>query len=256
MSQTSADKQGLHEAAADRPRLVPPTPAPAGRRQHAARVESESEASFSSPSPVASRSGSFRHTRKRPSSPFPSIRGEHLEQMFFNAPDHDESRCRTCCQTLRKEKRKSQRPSTTRRKPEDEIDEGYGGEEVVPVPTATQRADQMPRAQDTGKDLPPQTVLARVVRELEDDFIHYKAYVTPLLCTDHHSIYCELADQYKIMDAASVIAKRNVLAEHLKEVIDTLEQKVSNKPLCTNTSGRSDRLALRPPRFQGQARHR
>jgi hypothetical protein len=36
-----------------------------------------------------------------------------------------------------------------------------------------------------------------------------------------------LAEQYKILDAASAIAKRHVLAEHLKEVIDTLEQKVS-----------------------------
>jgi hypothetical protein len=40
-------------------------------------------------------------------------------------------------------------------------------------------------------------------------------------------IYGELADQYKVLDAASAVAKRNVLAEHLKEVIDTLEQKVS-----------------------------
>jgi hypothetical protein len=40
------------------------------------------------------------------------------------------------------------------------------------------------------------------------------------------SIYAELADQYKVLDAASAVAKRKVLAEHLKEVIDTLEQKV------------------------------
>jgi hypothetical protein len=40
-------------------------------------------------------------------------------------------------------------------------------------------------------------------------------------------IYCELADQYKLLDAASAAAKRHVLADHLKEVIDTLEQKVS-----------------------------
>ena len=39
-------------------------------------------------------------------------------------------------------------------------------------------------------------------------------------------IYAELADQYKVLDAASAVAKRHVLAEHLKEVIDTLEQKV------------------------------
>ena len=30
------------------------------------------------------------------------------------------------------------------------------------------------------------------------------------------------------MDPASNVLKRNVLAEHLKEVVDTLEQKVSN----------------------------
>ncbi len=41
-------------------------------------------------------------------------------------------------------------------------------------------------------------------------------------------IYAELADQYKVFDAASAIAKRRVLAEHLKEVIDTLEQKASH----------------------------
>lgn len=44
------------------------------------------------------------------------------------------------------------------------------------------------------------------------------------------SIYSELADQYKILDAASNVAKRNVLAEHLREVIDTLEQKVRSAP--------------------------
>jgi len=61
--------------------------------------------------------------------------------------------------------------------------------------------------------LPPQTVLARVLRELEDDFTHYKG------------IYVELADQYKIMDAVSDVPKRNILAQHLREVIDFLEQK-------------------------------
>jgi len=67
---------------------------------------------------------------------------------------------------------------------------------------------------DTGNGhLPPQTVLVRVLRELEDDFTHYKG------------IYTELADQYKIMDAASNVVRRNVLAQHLREVIDVLEQR-------------------------------
>lgn len=45
-------------------------------------------------------------------------------------------------------------------------------------------------------------------------------------------IYVELADQYKVIDAASNVAKRNVLAEHLREVIDTLEQKVHYQCYC------------------------
>ena len=39
-------------------------------------------------------------------------------------------------------------------------------------------------------------------------------------------IYIELSDQYKEMDAISNVVKRNVVAQHLKEVIDVLEQKV------------------------------
>jgi hypothetical protein len=41
-----------------------------------------------------------------------------------------------------------------------------------------------------------------------------------------HSIYTDLAEQYGRMGPLST--KRNVLAEHLKEVIDTMEQKVSD----------------------------
>ena len=40
------------------------------------------------------------------------------------------------------------------------------------------------------------------------------------------SIYVELADQYKDMDAVSNVRKRNILAQHLREVVDILEQKV------------------------------
>lgn len=43
----------------------------------------------------------------------------------------------------------------------------------------------------------------------------------------------ELAEQYGLMDAASNVTKRNVLAEHLREVIDTLEQKVA--PLISSS---------------------
>jgi len=36
-----------------------------------------------------------------------------------------------------------------------------------------------------------------------------------------------LADEYKILDAASNISRRHILAQHLHQVIDVLEQKVS-----------------------------
>lgn len=48
-----------------------------------------------------------------------------------------------------------------------------------------------------------------------------------MILTETISIYVELAEQYAVMDAASNVAKRNVLAGHLREVIDCLEQKVS-----------------------------
>ena len=38
----------------------------------------------------------------------------------------------------------------------------------------------------------------------------------------------ELADQYKIMDAVSDVPRRNLLARHLREVVDILELKVSS----------------------------
>lgn len=46
------------------------------------------------------------------------------------------------------------------------------------------------------------------------------------------SIYCELADRYKEMDAASEVRRRNILAQHLKEVVDILEQKVVHSSRC------------------------
>ncbi|THH31182.1 hypothetical protein EUX98_g2995 [Antrodiella citrinella] len=76
-----------------------------------------------------------------------------------------------------------------------------------------QGTSDAPVAGPSNDKLPPQTVLTRVVRELEDDFTHYKA------------VYVELADQYKVIDAASNVAKRNVLAQHVHEIVDTLEQK-------------------------------
>jgi len=40
-------------------------------------------------------------------------------------------------------------------------------------------------------------------------------------------VYVELADQYGVMDAVSDVPRRNLLARHLREVVDILELKVS-----------------------------
>ncbi|KAH8114583.1 centrosome microtubule-binding domain of Cep57-domain-containing protein [Phellopilus nigrolimitatus] len=158
--------------------------------------------------------------------PFPQIRGDRLERLFFSAPEHNAKTCRVCHRRRRpsasddeldfpswlpprKRTRHTQEDKRSRHRNvrledvDDDSDNNLRG-------TGSKAASKAPFSEDR---LPPQTVLVRILRELEDDFTHYKG------------IYIELADQYKIMDAASNVPKRNVLAEHLKEVINTLEQK-------------------------------
>ncbi|KIO23851.1 hypothetical protein M407DRAFT_26713 [Tulasnella calospora MUT 4182] len=130
--------------------------------------------------------------------PVPHLRSKQAEKLFFEQTNHDESTC-TKCHRRRKDRSEAQHEEW--------------------LATFLKRRTSRTAAQDGDMGdvdvdrLPPQTVLARVVRELEDEFTHHK------------SIYVELAEQYALMDAASNVAKRNVLAEHLREVIDILEQK-------------------------------
>ncbi|KAI0775518.1 hypothetical protein BD413DRAFT_470828 [Trametes elegans] len=156
--------------------------------------------------------------------PFPQIRGERLERLFFTAPEHNVETCAMCHRRRRRRPEVEQATSWLRDRERDhaggrrdggqdvEEDEGYA---EGPDDTHERRDTQAKGARDRAQDdrVPPQTVLARVLRELEDDFTHYK------------SIYVELADQYKDMDPVSNVVKRNVLADHLREVIDILEQK-------------------------------
>ncbi|KAI0004640.1 hypothetical protein BJV74DRAFT_389821 [Russula compacta] len=157
---------------------------------------------------------------------FPQIRGARLERMFFSAPEHNTRTC-TVCNRRRHRETVPARPlwypasrghnvTVADANNEDEgFEEGSvieDGEGRKAFQRATVNLDFLGGDPGNGH-LPPQTVLVRVLRELEDDFTHYKG------------IYTELADQYKIMDAASNVVKRNVLAQHLREVIDVLEQR-------------------------------
>jgi hypothetical protein len=171
--------------------------------------------------------------------PFPQIRGARLERMFFSAPEHNAKTCTVCHR--RRHHVAAPRPLWyPASKGRDvtvadagEEDEGFeegsiAGERGQGAAINLDFLDKGPRSDN----LPPQTVLVRVLRELEDDFTHYKGYDSTrslsFLLAEHStpSIYTELADQYKIMDAASNVVKRNVLAQHLREVIDLLEQRV------------------------------
>lgn len=152
-------------AAQTQPRPAAPTPAAALRDSRSKR-RTQTE-----PAPASA----------EPETPFPQIRGARLERLFFSAPQHNAETCAMC------HRRRRRRPDVERaqtwlderereraRHAEDE-DEGYAeGPEDVHERRNQQARGTTSREQD--ERVPPQTVLARVLRELEDDFTHYKRY--------------------------------------------------------------------------------
>jgi hypothetical protein len=194
--------------------------------------------------------------------PFPQIRGARLERMFFSAPEHNSKTCTVC--NRRRYREAAPRPlwypaskghNVTVADVSDE-DEGFGEGSVIEDGEGRRLSQGGPAVNldflnrdSRDGHLPPQTVLVRVLRELEDDFTHYKGYVDvyfkSLGSSDSgsgHRIYTELADQYKMMDAASNVVKRNVLAQHLRDVIDVLEQKVRDSALYNLKGGSSSHM--------------
>lgn len=127
--------------------------------------------------------------------PFPKIRGQRLERMFFAAPEHDAKACSTCNRRRRESDEhpvshawRHRRAAARSRHGSDE-DEGFaeGSENLNPhhqhhhgQPARGKRRErsiqdinQVP-AVARQEGLPPQTIVARIIRELEDDFTHYK----------------------------------------------------------------------------------
>jgi len=161
--------------------------------------------------------------------PFPQIRGEHLERLFFSAPEHNAKTCTVCYRRRNRPngassswshlRGKGAKYATTSRdvvRDEDEDgqeeeDEGYEGSEDADVDRGAtngkgkERERERERERESERErerqfvvsfsqdpshwrqagrkhgLPPQTVVARVIRELEDDFTHYKRYVSSVL---------------------------------------------------------------------------
>jgi cell division septation protein DedD len=139
------------------------------------------------PAPTPAQAARERHAAEE--TPFPQIRGARLERMFFSAPEHNTRTCTVCHR--RRHREAAPRPlwypaskgrNVTVAGANDE-DEGFEegsvaetGEGDNPIQgTAVNLGFLSKDARN--EDLPPQTVLVRVLRELEDDFTHYKGYL-------------------------------------------------------------------------------
>ena len=156
-----------------------------------------------------------QHFQDEPETPFPQIRGEHLERLFFSAPEHNAKTC-TVCYRRRHRTERNNSPSSYPRKTrnaaaeeEEDEDEGFGEgsddvvadmDRVAKDNNKGKKRDYVYFSKDPGRwrqagrkeGLPPQTVVARVIRELEDDFTHYKRYVIflfILVLIDHSFIF-------------------------------------------------------------------
>ncbi|KAH7925868.1 hypothetical protein BV22DRAFT_1088163 [Leucogyrophana mollusca] len=179
-----------------------------------------------------------------PATPFPRIRAGRLERLFFSAPEHNSKTCTVCHRRRPRSNRvpsiqhQFQRGASSVKHDAAHLpsvndgsdDEGFRGGlfDIGANPESSRTGakckdkDAIPALSHPGDPFeaifkgdrpPPQTVLARVLRELEDDFTHYKG------------IYCELAEEYKIMSSTTTVAKRNIVAQHLRDVIDVIERK-------------------------------
>ena len=135
-----------------------------------------------------------------PVMPFPQIRGTRLERLFFSAPEHYPSTCKLCRQRCRPPSPSAVEPqhdTVDTGNPEDdaeagEEDEGFveGSCESVDQqhefrePAGSHSKGKQPRdlmkcLRGTNRDLKcsrpaSRQVLTKIVRELEDDFTHYK----------------------------------------------------------------------------------
>ncbi|KAG2340139.1 hypothetical protein BDR05DRAFT_1061696 [Suillus weaverae] len=153
--------------------------------------------------------------------PFPRIRSGRLENLFFSAPKHNSGTCTRCnhrsARTGSHANTKATRPSQGGAPP---VNDQGPNAQVKNDPLEPRANAFEPDGIDSyeaifqGDKLPPQTVLARVLRELEEEFTHHKG------------IYSELADEYKGMDSMVQAARRRIVADHLRDIIDLIERKV------------------------------
>lgn len=163
----------------------PPSSRPTSPQLDTTQAQAQSQPRPTAPTPAtAQRSASADQKRRAHTAPqadgesaFPQIRGARLERLFFSAPEHNAETCTVCHRRRRRRPAEDEQAATWLRehqqhRAEDTDDEGF----VEGPENARDRRAYATRA--TGDRVPPQTVLARVLRELEDDFTHYKRCVS------------------------------------------------------------------------------
>ena len=99
-----------------------------------------------------------------------------MEKLFYSASKHNEKTCGKCHR--RKERENAADNGEEERRHQEWLETFLGRQTRDGRKAATRAGGDDPRARvhgAAGDRLPPQTVLARVVRELEDEFSHYKS---------------------------------------------------------------------------------
>jgi hypothetical protein len=117
------------------------------------------------------------------SSALPQIRGERLERLFYSAPEHNSRTCGVCHRRRRAGQAKAGSNGSSPIAPVSvPVSVGAGVSVGTDGEIKFCQGDERRIAEIAAQSgVPPQTVLARVLRELEDDFTHYKSYVLLLL---------------------------------------------------------------------------
>jgi len=172
---------------------------------------------------TCTRQGKKAKTSRRPmdDTPFPQIRGTHLEKLFFSAPEHDKRTCNVCQRRGPGEGdwllSRSRTMMVTKKAKKMRKTKGLQRDQTNSIMTMVLAWASKEKGREDAVNtmeveseggLIAKTVVARVIRELEDDFTCYKGLVFRLcscatigMLTIGHRIYVELTDQYKEMDA-------------------------------------------------------
>lgn len=117
------------------------------------------------------------HPQETDSAALPEIRGSTIERLFYAAPQHDIRACSRCHRSRRSHGVPSMSSAAAFVSGLKSHTSNVPSRKVGA--SSSPSSDREQRASDD--NLPPQTVLARVLRELEDDFTHYKACVPNII---------------------------------------------------------------------------